>query len=239
MIWPSFRQNSTHVWPNPSLSTAGTPTQYALDYASAYSAATAAQFAASGYEAYSPYTTANTATAAAAGYAGMAGVPTGYTYAMPQQLTANSAHFAQFQPQQLQAERLQWSGEELSRVGGRSLVVWWEELSRDEWSAWDYYMREISLSDFEERLWFCVRALTLIKCSDLNGRSFAYDVKEDLNQLQYIETRYMLYFVDGRSLWLMDRRRGNQGVRRPSCRSRRSDGVSKLLLLIGGEAPKV
>jgi len=87
--------------------TAGTPTQYALDYASAYSAATAAQFAASGYEAYSPYTTANTATAAAAGYAGMAGVPTGYTYAMPQQLTANSAHFAQFQPQQLQAERLQ------------------------------------------------------------------------------------------------------------------------------------
>lgn len=83
-----------------------TPTQYALDYASAYSAATAAQFAASGYEAYSPYNTAASA-ATAAGYAGMTNIPAGYTYAMPQQLAASTAHFAQFQPQQLQAERLQ------------------------------------------------------------------------------------------------------------------------------------
>ncbi|CAG5115863.1 unnamed protein product, partial [Candidula unifasciata] len=79
---------------------AGTPTQYTFDYAAAYSAATAAQFAAAGYEAYSPYTT----TVSSAGYG--VGLPAGYTYAMPQQLTASAAHFAQFQPQQIQ-ERLQ------------------------------------------------------------------------------------------------------------------------------------
>lgn len=78
----------------------GTPTQYAIDYTAAYTAATAAQFAAAGYDAYSPYTT----TATTAGYS--LGLPAGYTYAMPQQLTANSTHFAQFQPQQIQ-ERLQ------------------------------------------------------------------------------------------------------------------------------------
>lgn len=89
---------------SPLSPTQGSQTQYAMDYASAYSAAAAAQFAASGYEAYSPYTTAAGQTAAAAGY-GMAGLPAGYTYAMPQQL-ASQTHFAQFQPQQLQ-ERLQ------------------------------------------------------------------------------------------------------------------------------------
>ncbi|KAI8776966.1 RNA-binding protein 24-B, partial [Biomphalaria glabrata] len=80
---------------------AGTPAQYALDYASAYTAATAAQFAASGYDAYSPYTSAAATTA---GYG--VGMPAGYTYAMPQQLAPSTTHFAGFQTPQIQ-ERLQ------------------------------------------------------------------------------------------------------------------------------------
>lgn len=75
--------------------TGTTATQY-IDYTSAY----ASQFATNGFEAYAPYTTTT-----AAGY----GLPTAYTYAMPQQLTAAGAsHFAHYQPQQIQ-ERMQWA----------------------------------------------------------------------------------------------------------------------------------
>lgn len=75
-----------------------------FEYAGLPTTASMGQLAASGYEAYLPSAAAAAAAAAATGSAGYIAAPAGYTYGIPQPMSHFTAHY---QPQQIQADRLQ------------------------------------------------------------------------------------------------------------------------------------
>ena len=72
-----------------------------FEYAGLPTAASVGQLAASGYEAYLPSAAAAAAAAAGSGYIT---APAGYSFGIPQPMSHFTAHY---QPQQIQADRLQ------------------------------------------------------------------------------------------------------------------------------------